>query len=152
VELTTALHRAEAAQFATDKTLYGKMFAGKKKFTAAGHEGESGAGGERDGVCKAGWERERTNAEMSQREVQLKVVEKQGRGDGGELVCQFTCFTGTKVQILTPEVAGVWREGGKGRKEWWRRRGGAQFSSFTSTKVQILTLWRWRDGGKGRAE
>ena len=79
--LTTALQRAEAAQYATDKTLYGKMFA--KKFSAAGHEGESGAGGERDGVCKTGWERERSNAEMSQREVQSKVVEKEGRGGGG---------------------------------------------------------------------
>ena len=47
----------------------------------------------------------------------LRVVENQGHGDGGELVRQFTCFTGTKVQIMTPEVAGVWREGGKGRKE-----------------------------------
>jgi hypothetical protein len=81
----------------------------------------------------------------------LRVVENQGRGDGA-LVFQFTFFIGTKVQILTPEVAGVWQEGGKGRKEWWRRRGGAQFTSFTSTKVQILTLWRWREGGKGRAE
>ena len=79
--LTTALHRAEAAQYATDKTLYGKMFA--KKFSAAGHEGESGARGERDGVCKTGWERERSNAEMSQREVQSRVGEKEGRGGGG---------------------------------------------------------------------
>ncbi len=109
--LTTALHRAEAAQFATDKTLYGKMFA--KKFTTAGHEGERGAGGERDGVCKTGWERERTNAEMSQREVQLKKVEKEGRGRGGtgRRSTQFTGFTSTRAQILTPEElqkAGRW--------------------------------------------
>jgi hypothetical protein len=45
----------------------------------------------------------------------------------------FTCFTGTKVQILThfEEMASA---GGQA--------GGAHFTCFTGTKVQILTLMR----------
>jgi hypothetical protein len=43
---------------------------------------------------------------------------------GGLSGTQFTCFTSTKVQILTQHVGGL---------------SGTQFTCFTSTKVQILT-------------
>jgi hypothetical protein len=45
---------------------------------------------------------------------------------------QFTCFTGTKVQILTPEAPA--------RVEQVPL---PQFTCFTGTKVQILTLRVW---------
>ena len=56
---------------------------------------------------------------------------------------QFTCFTGTKVQIMTPEEL----QGLRARRirRWSLRRmrlicSGEQFTCFTSTKVQILSL------------
>ena len=51
---------------------------------------------------------------------------------------QFTCFTSTKVQILTPEscVAG----GGRDARGAGGEGAGTQFTCFTGTKVQILEL------------
>ncbi len=46
---------------------------------------------------------------------------------------QFTCFTSTKVQILTRR----------------RRVAGTQFTCFTSTKVQLLTRRRCGKGERG---
>ncbi len=57
----------------------------------------------------------------------------------------FTCFTGTKVQILTQKAAvGKW---GPGAKKALAVPPGPQFTCFTGTKVPILTpeelLQRW---------
>jgi hypothetical protein len=56
---------------------------------------------------------------------------------------QFTCFTGTKVQVLT--LRGGWGAGGEvsdGVRLW------TQFTCVTGTKAQILTL----RGGRRRAD
>ena len=47
---------------------------------------------------------------------------------------EFTCFTSTKVQILT--LCGGGRAGGSACVF-----SGTQFTCFTSPKVQILSLW-----------
>ncbi len=56
---------------------------------------------------------------------------------------QCTCFTGTKVQVLTPQDCG------------WTGPAGTQFTCFTGTKVQILTPedcgWTGPAGSIGRS-
>ncbi len=57
-----------------------------------------------------------------------ELVEMSKRSGGGT---QFTCFTGTKVQILAlRELVEMSKHSG----------GGPQFTCFTGTKVQILAL------------
>jgi hypothetical protein len=51
---------------------------------------------------------------------------------------QFTCFTSTKVQILTPRGA-AGTANGIAKRAWDAAFDGTQFTGFTSTKVQILT-------------
>jgi hypothetical protein len=56
---------------------------------------------------------------------------------------QFTCFTGTKVQILTPlRRLLIARICAAGARRGRVHRAGTQFTSFTGTKVQILTQLR----------
>jgi hypothetical protein len=52
---------------------------------------------------------------------------------------QFTCFTSTKVQILTPEALCVAVTFGARVCGKETLPPGTQFTCFTSTKVQILT-------------
>ena len=65
-----------------------------------------------------------------------KRAGKRLAGAGTQFTC-FTCFTGTKVQTLTPEVGA-----------------GTQFTCLASTKVQTLTREmrrQWRARGDGGA-
>jgi hypothetical protein len=95
----------------------------------------------------------------------LKACLDSRRGLRSRFCTQFTCFTGTKVQILTPKElraggrcsgggggGGCHGGGGGGRGEGrvfvigatCRREAvdavGTQFTCFTGTKVQILAL------------
>jgi hypothetical protein len=55
---------------------------------------------------------------------------------------QFTCFTSTEVQMLTPEElsADILSESAMSEHANEKAAAGARFTCFTSTKVQILTL------------
>ncbi len=73
--------------------------------------------------------------------TKVQILTQMWGGPGARYpLSQFTCFTGTKVQILTQ----MW--GGPGARYPLSRYPLSQFTCFTCTKVQILTqMW----GGPG---
>ena len=100
--------------------------------------GASGSGG---GALKA------LNTRRAGRRFGCSTVAR-ARGTAGT---KFSCFTTTKVRILTPEelpqLSMTMEASGRLPLNWTHgeRGAGTQFTCFTSTQVQVLTL-NWTRG------